>query len=38
MVENNITYSCYYFPYDYNGAFKLIDKDMIAYLIHTRNA
>ena len=31
-AENN-----FYFPYDYNGAFKWVTKDMLKYLIYTRN-
>lgn len=29
---------CYFFPYDYDGTFKLIDKELVSYLVSTRNA
>ena len=28
----------YLFPYDYNGTYKIIDKEMVTYLVATRNA
>lgn len=31
-------YPCYWFPYDYDGAYKLIDKEIINYLVNTRNS
>lgn len=30
-------YQCLYFPYDYNGIFKYVSKEMIKYLVMTRN-
>lgn len=30
-------YECFWFPYDENGTYKLIDKEVITYLINTRN-
>lgn len=30
-------YECFWFPYDYDGTFKIVDKDVIEYLVHTRN-
>ena len=29
---------CYFFPYDYYGTFKIIDKEMVSYLVASRNA
>lgn len=29
---------CYFFPYDYFGVYKIIDGDMLQYLVYTRNA
>lgn len=40
-VEENgkmYVYPSYTFPYDYDGRYKIIDKDMLSYLINTRNA
>lgn len=31
-------YECYWFPYDESGKYKIIDRDVVAYLVHTRNA
>lgn len=31
-------YSCYLFPYDENGTYKIVDRDFIKYLVDTRNA
>lgn len=31
-------YPCFWFPYDENGKYKLLEKDMINYLVSTRNA
>lgn len=31
-------YECYWFPYDENGLYKIVDKDVVEYLVHTRNA
>lgn len=31
-------YDCYYFPYDYDGTYKLLDKEMVRYLVYTRNS
>lgn len=28
---------CYYFPYDYDGLYKLINKDLLRYLAVTTN-
>ena len=35
--ENKKSKENFYFPYDYNGAFKWVTKDMLKYLIYTRN-
>lgn len=40
VVEQNgkeYEYSCYWFPYDTNGKYKLLEKDMVRYLVDTRN-
>lgn len=29
---------CYYFPYDYNGIYKIISQEMVGYLVSTRNS
>ena len=34
----NYEYACYWFPYDESGKYKLVEKDMIRYLVDTRNA
>lgn len=31
-------YECFWFPYDYDGAYKIIDKEIINYLVNTRNS
>lgn len=31
-------YDCYYFPYDYDGNFKILDRELVKYLVYTRNA
>lgn len=31
-------YPCYYFPYNYDGKYKLIEQEMVRYLVNTRNA
>lgn len=28
---------CFVFPYDYDGAFQLVENDMLEYVVHTRN-
>lgn len=41
IIEQNgkqYEYPCYWFPYDYNGKYKLIDQDLVRYLVHTRNS
>lgn len=37
---NGVTYDyeCYWFPYNEGGNYKIIDKAVIEYLVHTRNA
>lgn len=40
-VEENgkiYVYPSYTFPYNYDGKYKIIDRDMLSYLINTRNA
>lgn len=40
-VERNgklYQYKCYYFPFDYNGNYKTLNKEMVQYLVFTRNA
>lgn len=29
---------CYWFPFDEDGKYKIVDRDVIEYLVHTRNA
>ena len=36
--DNEYQYKCFWFPYDENGKYKILDKDFIRYLIDTRNA
>ena len=36
--DKEYQYKCYWFPYDENGKYKILDKDFIRYLIDTRNA
>lgn len=31
-------YPCFFFPYDYDGKYKLIEKEMVSYLVATRNS
>ena len=31
-------YECFWFPYDTNGKYKLIDQDLVKYLVNTRNS
>ena len=31
-------YECYWFPYDEDGLYKIVDKNVVEYLVHTRNA
>ena len=31
-------YECFWFPYDENGRYKVLERDMLRYLIDTRNA
>ena len=31
-------YACYFFPYDYDGNFKIIDKELVRYMVDTGNA
>lgn len=37
MNGKEYDYECFWFPYDYDGTFKIVDKDVIEYLVHTRN-
>lgn len=34
---NGKDYACYFFPYDYDGAYKLISKELLEYLVYTGN-
>lgn len=36
--EKSYEYECYYFPYDYYGIYKIIEQEMVAYLVNTRNS
>lgn len=41
IVESNgkqYEYPCYWFPYNNNGKYKLIDQDLVKYLVNTRNS
>ena len=41
IVEQNgkeYEYECFWFPCDYNGRYKLIEQDVVKYLVNTRNA
>lgn len=38
LVVGEHTYPCYYFPYDYNGIYKVISQEMVSYLVSTRNS
>lgn len=31
-------YACYFFPFDYDGNFKLLDKELVRYMVDTGNA
>ena len=31
-------YECFWFPYDENGSYKILERDMIKYLVDTRNS
>lgn len=31
-------YECFWFPYDYDATYKIVDKSLVEYLVHTRNA
>lgn len=40
-IESNgqtYDYECFWFPYDEDGLYKIVDKDVVEYLVHTRNA
>jgi predicted transcriptional regulator len=40
IIEQNgkeYEYTCYWFPYDESGHYKILDKDMVRYLVDTRN-
>ena len=30
-------YECYWFPYNETGVYKIVDKDVVSYLVNTRN-
>lgn len=30
-------YACYFFPFDYDGNYKLMDKELLKYLVNTSN-
>lgn len=36
-TETHYEYECFWFPYDESGKYKLLDKEMLSYLIATRN-
>lgn len=36
-TENHYEYECFWFPYDESGKYKLLDKEMVGYLVSTRN-
>lgn len=41
VVESNgkeYEYACYWFPYDEAAPYKIVEKDLIRYLVDTRNA
>lgn len=41
IVESNgkqYEYPCYWFPYSNNGKYKVIDQDLVKYLVNTRNS
>lgn len=31
-------YNCFWFPHDENGSYKILERDMVRYLVDTRNA
>ena len=35
---NGTDCECYWFPYDEDGRYKIVERDVIEYLVHTRNA
>ena len=35
---NGTDCECYWFPYDEDGRYKIVEKEVIEYLVHTRNA
>ena len=37
-TEIGVNTQSYIFPYDYAGSYKIINKDMLSYLINTRNS
>ena len=36
-TESHYEYSCFWFPYDESGKYKILDKEMVGYLVATRN-
>jgi hypothetical protein len=38
IEDKEKTIPCYFFPYDELGTYKLIDKEMVSYLVASRNA
>lgn len=36
-TESSYDYPCFWFPYDEKGKYKLLDKEMVSYLVATRN-
>ena len=40
ITQNGQTYEyeCFWFPYDESKLYKIVDKDVVEYLVHTRNA
>ena len=38
VIVGEKAYPAYIFPYDYSGKYKIIDKEMLNYLVHTRNS
>lgn len=34
IESNGFTYKCYYFPYDYDGIYKLINKDLLFAIVN----
>ena len=37
FIVDEHEYPCYTFPYDYDGVYKVINLDMLKYLVNTRN-